>query len=75
MALLGQGQERRLGLLNNELYGLAAHGQAYHGENAPLNAIAHGDNWFYHGSNGYNPAAGLGTMDVANFYAALGEDQ
>lgn len=29
--------------------------------------LAYGDNWFYHGSDGYNPGAGLGTLDVANF--------
>jgi hypothetical protein len=27
--------------------------------------------WFYHGSDGYNPAAGVGTMDVAKFADAL----
>jgi hypothetical protein len=36
-----------------------------------LHAIAYGDNWFYYGSNGYNPAAGLGTLDVWNFAEIL----
>jgi kumamolisin len=63
----------RLGLLNFPLYGLAVSGQAYRGANPPLHAIAYGDNWFYHGSHGYNPAAGLGTLDVANFAAFLRE--
>jgi hypothetical protein len=45
-------------------------GQAYSGE-APLHAIAYGDNWFYYGSNGYNLGAGLGTLDVADFAAVL----
>jgi subtilase family serine protease len=62
----------RIGLLNFPLYGLALTGQAYRGPHAPLHAIAYGDNWFYHGSNGYNPAAGLGTLDVANFAKILG---
>jgi hypothetical protein len=38
-------------------------------------AVAHGDNWFYHGRNGYNLGAGLGTLDVANFAAALIRNQ
>lgn len=66
-ALLGQYLHSRIGLLNFPLYDLAQSGRAYRGPNAPLHAIRDGDNWFYSGSNGYNPAAGLGTMDVANF--------
>jgi kumamolisin len=67
-ALLGQYLHGgRLGLLNFSLYGLAQSGQAYGNWGAPLNAIAYGNNWFYSGSDGYNPAAGLGTLDVANF--------
>ncbi len=60
-----------LGLLNYTLYGLAASGRGYGGRSAPFHAIAYGDNWFYHGSNGYNPAVGLGTLDVFNFAQAL----
>jgi kumamolisin len=71
-ALLGEYVHgRRLGLLNFPLYGLALTGRAYRGPNAPLHAIAYGDNWFYNGRNGYNPAAGLGTLDVANFAAFM----
>ncbi|MGC1416698.1 MAG: S53 family peptidase [Candidatus Acidiferrum sp.] len=67
-ALLGQYLNgRRIGLLNYALYGLASSGQGYRGPNAPLHAITTGDNWFYYGRNGYSPAAGLGTLDVANF--------
>jgi len=61
----------RLGLLNFPLYQLGRTGQGYGGPHAPLRAITDGDNWFYHGSKGYNPAAGLGTLDVANFADAL----
>jgi hypothetical protein len=43
----------------------------YLGQRAPFHAIPYGDNWFYQGSFGYNPAVGVGTMDVADFAAAL----
>jgi subtilase family serine protease len=71
-ALLGQYLgDSRLGLLNSALYGLVLSGQAYAGEHPPLQAIPHGDNWFYHGSNGYNLGVGVGTLDVANFAELL----
>ena len=70
-ALLGQDLHSRLGLLNAPLYFFALTGQAYHGPNAPLNVISTGDNWFYYGRNGYSPAAGLGTLNVANLAQAL----
>lgn len=67
-ALLGQYLNgARLGLLNYPLYLLAALEPGH----SPLKPIAYGDNWFYHGTNGYNPAAGLGTLDVAGFAKAL----
>jgi len=67
-ALLGQLLDSRIGLLNNSLYDLANNGPA---SSAPFHAIVFGDNWFYHGSKDYNPAVGLGTMNVANFANAL----
>lgn len=60
-ALYGQ-LHGRLGLLNPLLYAAQ-----YRRHEAPLNPIAYGDNWFYNGRNGYSPAVGLGTLDVANF--------
>jgi kumamolisin len=60
-ALYGQ-LHGRLGLLNPLLYSAQ-----YQRREAPLNPIAYGDNWFYNGRNGYSPAVGLGTLDVANF--------
>ena len=67
-ALLGEYLHgSRLGLLNFPLYLLGLTGQGYRGPDAPLHAIAYGDNWFYFGRDGYSPAAGLGTLDVANF--------
>ena len=70
-ALLGQYTQGRLGLLNYPLYDLGLLGLGYKGPNAPLNAITQGDNWFYKGSKGYDPGAGLGTMNVANFARAI----
>ncbi len=70
-ALLGQDLHGRLGLLNFPLYLLDLTGQGYRGPHAPFHAIRYGDNWFYYGSNGYNPAVGFGTLDVANFAEAL----
>jgi kumamolisin len=71
-ALLGEYLDgRRLGLLNYALYDLDRSGRAYGGPNAPLNTIRYGDNWFYHGRDGYNQGAGLGTINVANFAEAL----
>jgi kumamolisin len=71
-ALLGEDLgNKRLGLLNYPLYSLALSGQAYAKPNAPINAVPYGDNEFYYGSDGYNPAVGLGTLDVANFEKAL----
>ena len=61
----------RLGLLNFPIYLLGRTGQGYGGPSAPLHAISDGDNWFYHGSKGYNPGAGFGTLDVANFAEIL----
>jgi subtilase family serine protease len=73
-ALLGEYLHgSRIGLLNFPVYGLALTRQAYEGARAPLHAIAYGDNWFYFGRNGYNPAAGLGTLDVWNFAETLGD--
>jgi subtilase family serine protease len=65
--LLGEDVHGRIGLLNYPLYDLAQNDRAYRGSAPPLHAIRFGDNWFYRGSDGYNPAVGLGTLDVANF--------
>jgi kumamolisin len=74
-ALFGEDLHQRLGLLNFELYSLVGFHQAYGGRHPPLRAISSGDNWFYHGSQGYNLGAGVGVMDVANFARVLGQDE
>ncbi len=61
----------RLGLLNFPIYHLGRSGQGYRGPHPPFHAIPDGDNWFYHGRNGYNPAVGFGTLDVSNFAKVL----
>lgn len=66
-------QKQGLGLLNGIVYGLAQSGHAYGYPGAPLHEIAYGDNWFYHGRNGYSPAAGLGTPDVFHLAEYLRE--
>jgi len=70
-ALLGQQLNKRVGFLNPSLYSRQLFGLGYFGPNAPFRAITSGDNWFYHGSFGYNPGAGLGTLDIANFAQAM----
>jgi len=70
-ALLGEYLHGRIGLLNYPLYDLAQDGRAYKGAAPAIHAVTEGDNWFYQGSRGYNPAAGLGTLDVSNFADAL----
>ncbi len=70
-ALYDQDLRKRIGFLNNSMYPLVQNGLGYFGPNAPFHAIPYGDNWFYQGSNGYNPAVGIGTLDVANFAQAL----
>jgi subtilase family serine protease len=66
-ALYGQYVHGRLGLLNPSLYA------AQYRRRGPLDPIAYGDNWFYHGRNGYSPAVGLGTLDVAEFAKFLSD--
>ena len=63
-SLLSQYVHGRLGLLNFALYGAR---NPFGGSSAAVKPIPYGDNWFYKGSNTYNPAAGLGTLDIANF--------
>jgi kumamolisin len=71
-ALLGQNAGgQRLGLLNVPLYTLERFGLTSVGPNPILNTITTGDNWFYTATKGYSPAAGLGTINVANLAKVL----
>jgi kumamolisin len=71
VALLGEYVNARVGLLNVPMYNLLRTPGAYSGGAAPFNAIKFGNNDFYSGSSGYNPAVGIGTLNVANFAEAL----
>jgi subtilase family serine protease len=74
-ALFNQECYGRQGLLNYPLYAAAENGGGYYGRNPSFNSIPYGDNWFYRGSYGYNPAVGLGTLNVANFAHYLQEQK
>jgi subtilase family serine protease len=67
--LLDENAGARLGFLNTVVYALAAK-NGYTGSKPALRAISAGTNEFYSGSSGYNPAAGLGSINVANLAAA-----
>jgi kumamolisin len=71
VGLIGQYLHGRVGLLNVPMYELARQSDAYAGKHAPFNVIKYGNNDFYKGRDGYSPAAGIGTLDVANFADAL----
>ena len=60
---------RRIGLWNPMLYRFQlfyGYGQA-----SPFVDITYGDNWFYSGVPGYEPAAGLGVLDVTKLTLAV----
>jgi kumamolisin len=62
--------KKRLGLWTPMLYSL----QTLHGYNtgSPFVDITLGDNWFYYGAPGYEPAAGIGSLDVTNLATYFG---
>ncbi|MBV8500128.1 MAG: S8/S53 family peptidase [Paucibacter sp.] len=66
-ALISQQVGGRVGWLHPQLYG-AFRTQGY-GSGSPFRAITTGDNLYWHAWNGFNPATGLGSLDVANLAA------
>jgi subtilase family serine protease len=70
-ALLGQNAHARFGLINVPLYLIARSGANLFLAKPFLKPIVAGDNWFYTGSTGYSPAAGLGAIQVSNLAALL----
>jgi kumamolisin len=71
IGLIGEYVHGRVGLLNIPLYALAQESNAYANRGAPFGVIKYGNNDFYVGRDGYSPAAGIGTLDVANFADSL----
>jgi subtilase family serine protease len=70
-ALLGQNAGHRFGLFTVPIYALARSGIATLGPTPALHTITTGDNWFYTARDGYSPAGGLGTIEVANLAKLL----
>jgi kumamolisin len=68
-ALLSQAKGSRLGLANPQLYQAVA--DRGYTNNGPLNDIVTGDNWFYFGKPGYEPGAGLGTINAARLLSVI----
>lgn len=69
-ALLDQDAHSRLGLLNPMLYTIMQ--TKGYGANAPFNDLADGStNWYWKAVPGYDPAAGIGTPNVANLASAI----
>jgi subtilase family serine protease len=70
-ALLNENAGHRFGLLTVPFYTLARSGLATIGPKPIFHTISTGDNWFYTGRNGFSPAGGLGTINVASLAAVL----
>ena len=63
-ALLKQSTRGRVGLWNPQVYALQ--NIFGYGPVSAFSDIRAGDNWFYNGVNGYDPGAGIGTLNVTN---------
>lgn len=63
-ALLRQSTHGRVGFWNPQIYPLQ--NVFGYGAFSPFNDIRAGDNWFYKGVAGYEPGAGIGTLNVTN---------
>ncbi len=63
-ALLTQSAGHRVGFWNPQVYLLQ--NIFGHSKWSPFHDIRSGDNWFYNGKPGYEPGAGVGTLNVAN---------
>jgi len=63
-ALLKQSTHGRVGLWNPQIYFLQ--NVFGYGPYSAFNDVRAGDNWFYKGVSGYDPGAGIGTLNVTN---------
>jgi kumamolisin len=69
-ALISQGLNGRIGQVGPQLYA-AFKAQGY-AAGSPFRAITTGDNEYYKAASHYNPATGLGSLDVAALAKTLG---
>jgi kumamolisin len=70
LTLISGGRNKRIGLAQASLY--AAFKAKGYGPGSPFRAITAGTNLFYASKANYNPATGLGSLDVANLARTLG---
>lgn len=70
LTLISSGLPGRVGPINPQLYGLFQ--QYGYGSGSPFRAITAGDNEYYPSTPNYNPATGLGSLDVNALATALG---
>jgi kumamolisin len=63
-ALIRQSNRGRVGFWNPQIYALQ--NIFGYGPFSAFNDIRSGDNWFYAGKPGYEPGAGIGTLNVTN---------
>ncbi|HUW54520.1 MAG TPA: S53 family peptidase [Rhodanobacter sp.] len=68
-ALLRQSTHSRVGFWNPQVYALQ--NIFRYGPFSAFNDIRTGDNWFYFGNYGYEPGAGIGTLNVSNLAVFL----
>ena len=68
-SLITQQAGKRLGLLHPQLYN-AFRSMGY-GTGSPFRAVGAGTNLYYTATNGYNPAAGLGVLNIDNLSKVL----
>ncbi len=68
-ALLTQSAGTRLGFLNPQLYRIFT--KRGYGPRSPFNAITTGTNLYWQAGPNYNPASGLGTLDVTKLEKEL----
>jgi kumamolisin len=68
--LIAAGKGSRLGQLHPQLYG--AFKTYGYGSGSPFRAVTAGTNFYYASKAAFNPATGLGTLDVTNLARAMG---
>jgi kumamolisin len=68
--LIAAGKGGRVGLLHPQLY--SAFKAKGYGAGSPFRAISTGSDFYYSSKASFNPATGLGALDVANLARAMG---